>query len=71
MVKHFEDCTNLYFCLVELHLMQLLPVASHLTLQLVRLYGSLSQGVQLVTVGAGCAGVYQKLGVLVEVQTEA
>lgn len=61
---------HLHFGLVQLHLVQLLSVTSDLTLQLVRLDGSLSQGVQLVPVGAGCSGVYKKLGVLVKVQTE-
>lgn len=66
-----QDCINLHFGLVELHLVQLLPVASHFALQLVRLNGSLSQSVQLVAVGAGCTGVYKQLGVLVKVHTEA
>lgn len=68
--KAFRICIHLHFGLVEFHLVQLLPVASHFTLQLVGLNGSLSQGVQLVTVRAGCACVYEQLGVLVRVQTE-
>lgn len=61
-------CLNLHFGFVELHLVQLLPVASHFTLQLVRLDGSLSQGIQFITVSAGCACIQKQLGILVKLR---
>lgn len=63
LVKYL-NCINLHFGLVELHLVQLLPVASHFALQLVCFDGSLSQSIQLITVSAGCTGIHKQLGIL-------
>lgn len=52
---------DLHFGLVELHLMQLLSVASGFAFQLVGSDGSLPQGVHLVAVGAGGSGIYNQL----------